>query len=46
MTLLSNGNAKSQSPLRYLLRSWSPTSFDPDSVMEFGFKQTIQKGTL
>jgi len=26
---------KSQIPLRYLVRSW----FDPDSVMEFGFKR-------
>ena len=29
---------KSQIPLRYLVRSWSPTSFEPDSVMEFGFE--------
>jgi len=29
--------AKSQIPLRYLVRSWSPTSFELASVMEFGF---------
>jgi len=29
---------KSQIPLRYLVRSWSATSFEPASVMEFGFK--------
>ena len=27
---------KSQIQLRYLVRSWSTTSFEPDSVMEFG----------
>jgi len=29
---------KSQIPLRWLVRSWSPTSFESASVMEFGFK--------
>jgi len=29
---------KSQLPLRYLVQSWSPTCFEPASVMEFGFK--------
>ena len=24
-----------------LVRSWSPTSFEPDSVMEFGFNRLI-----
>jgi len=27
---------RSQIPLRYLVPSWSATSFEPDSVMEFG----------
>jgi len=31
-------NIKSQIPLRYLVRSWSATGFEPASVMEFGFK--------
>jgi len=31
-------DGKSQIPLRYLVGSWSVTSFEPASVMEFGFK--------
>jgi len=33
--------AKSQIPLRYLVRSWSAASFEPASVMEFGFKDEV-----
>jgi len=29
---------KCQIPLRYLVQSWSPTSFESDNVMEFGFE--------
>jgi len=31
-------NAKSQSLLRYLVRSW----FEPDSATEFGFKRFVK----
>ena len=31
---------KSQIPLRYLVRSWSPTSFEPDTVIELRFNGT------
>jgi len=31
---------RSQIPLCYLIRSWSATSFEPDSVMEFGANGT------
>jgi len=39
-------HVRNQIPLRYLVRSWSQTvrtSFEPDSVMEFGFERVCDQ---